>query len=453
MKSRKISKASMYCLAIISTCYLYAGSAYMSQFYRLMEYFDDHTVDIITSGFYYLLQAAGIALFSAAVQLRPKWFNAKKSFLFLLMTGIPFMLAAQLSQSAIVIVLTGSMFQLHTGFYLGYYLTLLCRFVPPTQSGGVYGIAYAIGSLGTYLISLPKEGTFLTSDTICSFYLALAIGTGLLAIRMDERPAMLEDEPDHETGQRFRKKAAILIIMVTVMTFISVMGSGLFYSIPQAQGVNWNLIRAFYAAGLVLAGLIMDRNRKLGGICTVASLTYPLIAIALSSEGVTGTVSLSLSYFFRGFLSIYYVTAFTDLGCKTLKLLPLAPAGLFISRITEAILTFLLTSIPLSQKLQIALTALFFAPLIIFFYLTQAEPLASPELDASKKKDALFAEKYGLTSREAQILDCLCKGMSDKEIAEQCFISHSTVRFHVSNLLKKTGTTSRTEVVRAREKY
>jgi DNA-binding CsgD family transcriptional regulator len=50
-----------------------------------------------------------------------------------------------------------------------------------------------------------------------------------------------------------------------------------------------------------------------------------------------------------------------------------------------------------------------------------------------------------LTAREAQVLACLGDGMSNKQIARSLGISVRTVTVHVSNLLRKTGTASRTE--------
>ncbi|MEU4294503.1 AAA family ATPase [Kribbella sp. NPDC026596] len=49
----------------------------------------------------------------------------------------------------------------------------------------------------------------------------------------------------------------------------------------------------------------------------------------------------------------------------------------------------------------------------------------------------------GLTAREREVLGFLVAGRSNGEIAKELFISDKTVSVHVSNILRKTGTTSR----------
>jgi PAS domain S-box-containing protein len=52
---------------------------------------------------------------------------------------------------------------------------------------------------------------------------------------------------------------------------------------------------------------------------------------------------------------------------------------------------------------------------------------------------------YKLTASEGQVLALLAKGLSNPKIAEKLILSPSTVRFHVSNILRKLGVATRTE--------
>jgi two-component system, NarL family, response regulator LiaR len=52
-----------------------------------------------------------------------------------------------------------------------------------------------------------------------------------------------------------------------------------------------------------------------------------------------------------------------------------------------------------------------------------------------------------LTTRELEILKLMVAGESNPDIAARVFLSRSTVKFHVSNILMKLGAGSRTEAV------
>lgn len=53
----------------------------------------------------------------------------------------------------------------------------------------------------------------------------------------------------------------------------------------------------------------------------------------------------------------------------------------------------------------------------------------------------------GLTRRELEILKLMVAGDSNPDIAVRLFVSRSTIKFHVSNILMKLGATTRTEAV------
>ena len=54
------------------------------------------------------------------------------------------------------------------------------------------------------------------------------------------------------------------------------------------------------------------------------------------------------------------------------------------------------------------------------------------------------AKSSDFTEREMDVLRLLAKGLSDKEIADQLHMGFTTVRYHVDNLIAKTGQSSRT---------
>ena len=50
------------------------------------------------------------------------------------------------------------------------------------------------------------------------------------------------------------------------------------------------------------------------------------------------------------------------------------------------------------------------------------------------------------TDREMEVLRLLAEGLTDREISERLFLSITTIRYHVSNMISKTGFSSRTEL-------
>lgn len=67
------------------------------------------------------------------------------------------------------------------------------------------------------------------------------------------------------------------------------------------------------------------------------------------------------------------------------------------------------------------------------------------EAPAGERVMAAGGQPAELTAREVEVLGCLAAGMSNKQVARALGISIRTVTVHVSNLLRKTGTASRTE--------
>jgi DNA-binding NarL/FixJ family response regulator len=50
-------------------------------------------------------------------------------------------------------------------------------------------------------------------------------------------------------------------------------------------------------------------------------------------------------------------------------------------------------------------------------------------------KDVLTQK--GLSHREAEVAELVTKGLSNKEVASQLFVTEKTVKFHLTNIYKK----------------
>ena len=73
----------------------------------------------------------------------------------------------------------------------------------------------------------------------------------------------------------------------------------------------------------------------------------------------------------------------------------------------------------------------FFSPKLL-----QKAILNFSEQDKSKKN----IDKLSFTDRESEILELICKGLSNNEISEQLFLSPRTVESHKAKIMKKTNT-------------
>jgi DNA-binding CsgD family transcriptional regulator len=71
--------------------------------------------------------------------------------------------------------------------------------------------------------------------------------------------------------------------------------------------------------------------------------------------------------------------------------------------------------------------------------------LATTPAETTEPEEAAAEDPFGLTRRERDVLPLLVKGRTNRQIAEELFISENTAGVHVSNILGKMGATSRTE--------
>ena len=203
-----------------------------------------------------------------------------------------------------------------------------------------------------------------------------------------------------------------------------------------------------YALGLVIAGVASDRNRKYGAVCALAALMIPFIILALRQETVSSVIFWALSYFTFGFFAVFRVILFSDLAVGNAALY-LSGLGLLAGRVGDAAGEGLCLLFEGQMTLLICITAALFIVAVFVFFRVYGK-LYVPEIQqeqSEKEKFLRFAAAHDLSSRERDMLRLLLEEKTNAEIAAHLSISENTVKFHVRNLLQKTGCKNRNELI------
>ncbi len=442
--ARALNRRGFCITAQIGLNFLWCGTAYIIQAYRLLQFVDGAVANLLICGLYYLLQAAGIGatafLFAKGSAVAGKRSLPLHCTIFALICTA----AALFSSSVSVMIIAGALLNLAIGVLSCCYLTRLATDIEPRRRGLAFGCAYACGSVGTWLLSLPLGGRFLWSSE--SIY-AVALIAALALLLLRYLPPLLEHKhtsalPGLEPGKGTIGLAAAVLFLMWLNNTL-----GFSFPLKSASGsVCIEFTRAFYAAGLIIAGLISDRDRRWGAICALAALAFPSAALALGGSVTGETLMWILAYFFLGFLATHRLLLFADFSGKT-ALPALAVLGLMVGRAGEAAGT--LGVFLFSSTSQVVISGAVYALIIpIFLLLYQRLYLHSPSpAEAERRRFAEYVHRFSLTAREREIFTLILEGMSNAEIAGALNITESTVKFHAGNIYKKTGQSGRLELI------
>jgi DNA-binding NarL/FixJ family response regulator len=66
---------------------------------------------------------------------------------------------------------------------------------------------------------------------------------------------------------------------------------------------------------------------------------------------------------------------------------------------------------------------------------------------SGEKESDLAAASLPLSAREIEVLDCVAQGLSNKEIADELFVTEQTVKNHMTSVLRKLDVNDRVQAV------
>ena len=458
---QEIRKNTILISFVIGLHFLWCGSAYLSWLYNLMDIIDTQqiaiNIDLLSECLGYVFQVLGVVVLCTFIKKTNIAFRNSRT-IFMIISVLHMLLVApsSLASSYSIVLITGYINNLLIGIETGYYLVMITEMIPSNRRGFAYGLGYSIGSIGSWLLSLCGDNNFLKSPSVIVVYtLIITITLGLLML---VNPDIIPEKSTTAFSSNNK-----LIILTGIMIFLLCFVKGIGFYFPMADvangGFSLELSRAFYAIGLLLAGLLNDYKRFLGGIACIAALIFPFILIALKFSPEYGLYVWIMGYIFTGFYAVYRVIVFSDISDNTMFGLFLAPVGLLCGRLGDALCVPFGISLSGHPNVLVIVGAIVFITTVILCYfifdmlyrpnaITKAEAQANPS-----ENIAAFAIYHDLSTREKEVLPLILGGKSNSEISGELFVSENTVKFHVRNILKKTGCSNRQELFKIFSNY
>ena len=454
---RRLQDPRVHVAAIVLTCFLLGSTGWLLWLYVLTDMAPAQTVDMLTMVVGYLMQAAGIGVFMYLVR---DWDERRTRMAAVISIAayVVCLVPAVLSQSLGPVLAFGYLANLMCGGFMAYYLMCLSRSVDAAHRGIVFGGAYAASTLASWALSAIGGGVLTHGWPGLVACLVLAAGAAALAWR--RAPAVLAaDEVVPQSadaaGVPTRPKSdedvrrTVVLCGVAVVLMSVVKGAG--FSFPTDDlmaGVPLELSRLLYGVGLLAAGLVNDKDRRYGALLCEGALVTPFLMLSLSGAAAPVALLWGMGYLLFGFFTVYRVLLFSDFA-DAWKLPMLAGFGMLLGRVGDALGTALVMALGETSLWLIVVTSVLFACTVAIFFLLSKRlyaPAAKRVLSEQERFDR-FAARHDLSVREREVLQLVLAGRSNREVAVELSVSESTVKYHVRNVLRKTGSHSRKELL------
>ena len=331
---KKDKRIFLYCSSIIALCFLWTSCGYLSWLYRLLEYTSPANADLMSEVVGYIFQAAGILAVSILIKKNNDNANNRKHFTAVIILDALFIVLSTTANNLISALVFGYIMNLFHGAVAAYYLFMLATKLEWNMRALSFGLGYGIASVASWSISKIGTGNFLATNYALIIYAVLVVFT-ILLIQYSKIATMDQDNPNiSQATKQTIQPTTIVIAILTIFTFTVARGIGFYFPTADLSlGINLEFSRAFYAVGLILAGIICDKKRTYGATLSVTALICPFIMLALSDEVGSSIIFWILGYILFGFLNVYRIVVFSDIAAFNNKRICLVCFGLFFVRI------------------------------------------------------------------------------------------------------------------------
>lgn len=205
--------------------------------YRLLQFLDGGPVNLLVCGVYYVCQAVGIGTVSLLFAKQPMIASGRALPFWSTVITVVCAATAVFISSVPIIIATGALMNVAIGILSGCYLTRLATDIPQQRRGLAFSAAYAFGSIGTWLLSLPMDAKFLWSNY--SFYAMALLAAVSLILLQHILPPSKQDNSAEQLSTGFGKK---IICLAAAVLFLLSLENKLGFSFPlkSASGSVYN---------------------------------------------------------------------------------------------------------------------------------------------------------------------------------------------------------------------
>ena len=443
---------------------LYAGMFFANiLFYiHLLQLMNGEEVVMANLG-YMLLCSLGMIAYGWLYERRAKGDIAL--YMALLLNALGGMLLWQGSVSLWCPVL---LFALSYGYLAGHVAYLSAMQVQGRRQGRFIGISLCLCNLVVYLaLQLPAGGQLilLTGNAVLAAWLLRKLEVNLPAAAGAAVPP-----------QVLPQQLPLAVMIALVLGLLVGLDDSSFFPRFAAYEETFSTSRIFTAGGYLLAGVIADFWPIYLPVIALAAKSIPIFVRAGSDSFALSLLSYT-DAFFTGALIILVIRMFFAVAPQTSRPRLWAGMGRGIEMPASAVAALvgsayleqhsLSLTVACHAALLLFCAILFYRAVIIYAERRETAACALPDnmsvLVENDGSCALAPEKgreitagiqeacpdwrrYNLTDRETEVLQEVMQGKKIGDIAQTLVVTERTVKFHISNILKKTDCKNQREL-------
>jgi len=356
--------------------------------------------------------------------------------------------------------------------------------IPKWRRGRVIGAGLLFGTLIHYFVELLRNLSGVYFIYIFSAVFLIASASIYLLLSGSSHSNLAVEKGNGETTViygNFKMLFLILIASTITICYLSSVYEGIMTAVSTGEHSAYELFllrntKLLFCVSAEVAGLIADlRGRQYISVITIAVMTFLIFDVFLLNYPVIKFINWIVLFTGAGFLAMFVTLNFIDIAGQTKKPAIWAGGGRMIKHSVTALGSVAGTmlwnnsdsgNIFVILQYLILLIALIFLLFQHYRIVTEnVHSVAISEITGDEKQAAQFqslvrpkeacaddimqeiTKIYGLTEREGQILIFIFSGAQIKDIAKELYITERTVKFHITNILKKTECRNQRELI------